>query len=186
MTSFPLDPLGPLSEGLLQRGVHNFSEAVNFVRHLPYRRTSDKERLMTVLEENCGTCSIKHAFLKQVATEQDRDDIELVIGIYQMNQDNTPGIGNHLVTSGLPYLPEAHCYLRYQGQRFDYTLPESDIARLASAIVEEKTIEAHQIGAFKVTFHQNYLRRWLTAEGLTMSLEQLWQIREQCIASLSK
>ena len=52
-------------------------------------------------------------------------------------------------------------------------------------MLEEKTTYADQGGVFKVQFHQHYLYNWLKEKELPLTLEQLWQIREQCIAYLS-
>ena len=40
-----------------------------------------------------------------------------MLGIYEMSDRNTPGVGRVLTAHGLSYIPEAHCYLRCQGER---------------------------------------------------------------------
>jgi hypothetical protein len=60
-----------------------------------------------VLEEGCGTCTTKHATLTELAREQ-RIDVQLVLGIYEMNERNTPGVGRVLGAYGLSCIPEAH------------------------------------------------------------------------------
>lgn len=47
--------------------------------------------------------------------------VRLMIGIYLMNEDNTPGVGKVLERYGLKEIPEAHCYLRFEGQYLDFT-----------------------------------------------------------------
>jgi hypothetical protein len=75
---------------------------------------------LIVLIENRGTCSTKHALIRRLAMEQDLD-IALVLGMYEMTEQNTPGIGNVLRKYGLAMLPEAHCHLRTSGKRIDLT-----------------------------------------------------------------
>jgi hypothetical protein len=38
-----------------------------------------------------------------------------------MHEHNTPGVGEVLARYGLLSLPEAHCYLMYNGMRIDVT-----------------------------------------------------------------
>jgi hypothetical protein len=47
---------------------------------------------MAVHTEGRGTCSTKHALLAELATEQ-RLPVALVLGIYLMNERNTPSGG---------------------------------------------------------------------------------------------
>ena len=44
-----------------------FEEASNFVKNLPYKRNSNKENINVIIEENGGTCSTKHAYLKRIS-----------------------------------------------------------------------------------------------------------------------
>ncbi len=103
-----------------------------------------------------------------------------------MTQDNTPGIGNALITNGLKYLPEAHCYLLIGDEKVDATNEQSDIARIEADILEEIEITPHQVGSFKVTHHQDFIRNWLDRERLGLSFKDVWRIRENCIANLEK
>ena len=64
---------------------------------------------MAVLTEGCGTCSSKHALLAGLAAAQ-RLPVALMLGIYLMNERNTPGIGPVLARYGLAEIPEAHCF----------------------------------------------------------------------------
>jgi hypothetical protein len=50
-----------------------------------------------------------------------RSKIALVVGIYEMSERNTPRVGRVLAKYSLACLPEAHCYLRYDGIRIDVT-----------------------------------------------------------------
>ena len=35
-------------------------------------------------------------------------------------------------------------------------------------------------------FHKNFLKKWISDENIPYSLEEIWQIREQCIKDLQK
>lgn len=81
---------------------------------------SDRSDWRLVLEERCGTCSAKHALLTELASENDRP-VSLVLGIYEMDEINSPGVGPVLQRYGLRCVPEAHCRLVYEGTRVDLT-----------------------------------------------------------------
>ena len=182
----PLHPAGPLSQALLGKNIANFKAAADFICQLPYGRNSNREEALLLLSENCGTCSSKHAFLKQLAIEQNLDAVELILCLYLMNASNTPGIGNHLDKHQLRAIPEAHCYLRVGGQRYDFTRPGASVEPIEEAILEETPILPHQVGDFKPKYHREFMERWRVREGIPYSLEELWSIRESCIQSLSE
>jgi hypothetical protein len=181
----PLDPGGPCSEAFLRIGCSSYRSAARYLHELPYGRNSDRADFRLVLPEHRGTCSTKHALLAAVALEQSLP-ITLTIGIYDMTEANTPGVGRVLAQHGIDRIPEAHCYLRHAGHRVDIT--RSGVAPRASiaSFHPEWVIEPSQIGAHKVALHQQYLRGWLRErQHLALPFEELWRIREACILAMS-
>jgi hypothetical protein len=150
------------------------------VRSLPYGRNSDRSDWRLVLNEGRGTCSTKHALLAELARENGRR-VALVLGIYEMDGANTPGVGAVLKTSGLSRVPEAHCYLAHEGVRVDLTRQgaEGQIQRF----LHEEEIEPCQIGEYKVEAHERSVRRWAGERGLDPG--HVWRVREECIAALA-
>jgi len=180
----PLDGLGPASEAFRTIGCDSYRSAARHLHELPYGRNSDRADFWLVLSERRGTCSTKHALLAEMALEQ-RLPVTLTIGIYDMAEANTPGVGGILARRGLESIPEAHCYLTCSGRRVDITRsgvsPRASIAHFH----EEWTIAPAQIGAHKLALHRGYLREWLRGRrDLSLSFEELWQIREACIIAL--
>jgi len=180
----PIVATGPDSEAFLRIGCASYRDAARFLHELPYGRNSDRADFRLVLAERRGTCSTKHALLAAVALDQ-KLPVSLTIGIYDMAESNTPGVGSVLASHGLASLPEAHCYLRYAGRRVDITrsgvVPRAPIERFDP----EWTIEPAQIGAHKVALHQQHLRGWLRERpALRFSFEEIWRIREACIRAL--
>ena len=116
----PLTADGPITRLFRAAGAHDFPAAALHVLRLPYGRITDRSRFWLVVEEGRGTCTTKHATLAELAREQDID-VQLMLGIYEMSERNTPGVGRVLTAHGLSYIPEAHCYLRCQGERVDMT-----------------------------------------------------------------
>ncbi|PYZ96504.1 hypothetical protein CR205_12360 [Alteribacter lacisalsi] len=170
-----------VSTSFLRLGIHTFHEAADFVTKLPYGRNTDRADYTLVLKEKQGTCSTKHALLASLCEEHGIKEVQLYTGIYEMNETNTPGTGAVLNAYGLSGLPEAHCYLKYDGSRFDFTRPGAK----AEGILTEKKISPAGIGEAKITFHRRFIEDWIEKKKLTMQPEKLWAIREECIQALS-
>jgi len=184
----PLKPDGDISPAFIQVGALDYRTAARFISRVPYGRNTVVNDLLIVMRENRGTCSTKHALLRRLAMEQGMD-VALVLGVYEMHERNTPGVGRILERHKLAALPEAHCNLRFRGNRIDVTRnievhPPEGITRF----LHEEDITPEQIGDYKRNVHQEFLQRWL-AETETASgrgLDEIWQIREECIAALSR
>lgn len=175
-----------LTTQIRDMGIRDWEELVNFIQLLPYGRTQQKRDLSLVISEGKGTCSSKHALLKKVADQNQIPHIVLLLGIYKMNSKNTTGIGTVLDDEPLDFLPEAHCYLCINGIRKDVTGPNSDIRKIETELLEEQSITPEQIFEFKENYHKEFLRKWLREQNLAMTFEELWKIREACIAKLSQ
>jgi len=171
---------GDLSNQFRGLGIHTFHDACDFVWKLPYGRTSDRADWKLVLPEKTGSCSTKHALLKALADELSLD-VNLIMGIYAMKEANTPGVGQVLSKYNIEYIPEAHCYLEYQGRRIDLTRYGFDSDEQITEFFVEKKISPIDIGEVKQNFHKDYLWQQYVQEGF----ETIWSIREQCIAALS-
>ncbi|TMW71046.1 hypothetical protein [Alteribacter natronophilus] len=182
LPDFMIQSRGPVSETVLRLGFRTFHEIAAFVRDLPYGRNTDRSDYRLILTEGKGTCSTKHALLAALCGEHGKDDIRLYTGIYQMNGQNTPGTGPVLSRHGLTHVPEAHCYLKFNDERFDFTRPGAK----AEGITAEKAITPEQIGEDKVRFHRRYTSEWIKTENLPYELKDVWQIREQCIEALAE
>jgi hypothetical protein len=183
-----LQSVGPLSAEFIARGIPDFRAAGRYLQGLPYGRTEDRADFWAVLCEGKGTCSTKHALLAALAREQDLP-VVLTLGIYAMHERNTPGVGAVLTRYGLTALPEAHCYLTYEGRRIDVTRSGAEPTEPIAQWLYEEAIVPEQIGDYKVTLHRQYLQTWVTANAERVrrrSFEEVWRIREECIAALAQ
>jgi hypothetical protein len=181
LPNFDLAGGASLSAGFVALGRRDYHAAARHVLRLPYGRNSRRADYGLVLTEGRGTCSTKHALLAALAREHGRP-VQLRLGIYEMNGDNTPGVGPVLRQHGLDLVPEAHCYLAYGGARIDLT------RMVATAPIEcflyEETIEPAGIGAHKLDTHRRFVRGW--AEERELDFERVWRAREECIEALSE
>ena len=162
-------PCGPASRAALAGGWSTLLEVAEYVSNLPYGRNSNRADYLLVFTEKRGTCSTKHALLAALGREQDID-VHLVLGIYEMDGTNTPGVGSVLKKHGLRALPEAHCFMRYQGEVIDVTMPAaSQIGRSDRVYLYEEIIRPVDIGAYKVDLHHRVLREWLSSQNVDMT-----------------
>jgi hypothetical protein len=178
---FSLSPRHLLGHACLARGLRTFDEAARHVQALPYSRPVGSD-VTAVLTEGVGTCSSKHRFLTQLAHENGHHAVRLTVGIYMMDERNTPGVGSTLAAAGLDSLPEAHCYLALDGCRYDFTgLAWGEAAPLES-LVSEFQVTPAALPAFKVREHRHFLSDWALRRGLDP--DTVWRTREACIAAL--
>jgi hypothetical protein len=177
---------GALSAHCTEKGLFTFYGLCDFIYQLPYGRNIDKTRLETLFMDNRGTCSTKHALLKQVADENGQGNIKLVLSIFKMNPRNTPKVARVLSHYHLDYIPEAHNYLKYNKEIIDLTGSGFDPDNYREDILHETELHVSQITDYKVQYHQRFLRDWLPLQThLSLDENTLWIAREQCIAALS-
>jgi len=184
MQNTPLTADGPITRLFRAVGARDFESASLHVLRLPYGRISDRSRFWLVLEEGRGTCTTKHATLAELAREQGIH-VQLMLGIYEMSERNTPGVDRVLAAHGLTCIPEAHCYLRSDDERIDMTgVPAGAVP--IERFLHEEPITVDQIGAYKIEVHRRFLRDWIprTEAARGRSLDDVWRIREACIAAL--
>lgn len=65
-----------ISQLFKQNNCFDFHSASEFVRNLPYKKNLNKDNLVTVFIDECGTCSTKHALLKKLAEENNQTNFK--------------------------------------------------------------------------------------------------------------
>ena len=164
----------------------NFETLIEKVKNIPYGRNANRYDFSLVLSENKGTCSSKHAFLKDFADKNEIENVKLYIGIFKMNETNTPKLGDLLSNNKIKYIPEAHCYLKINQVPVDVTTVDSFYDKIKQDIDEEIEITPNQVSDFKVTYHKAFLKNWIKETNQNNTFEEIWEIREQCISKLSE
>ena len=183
--NFKLDKSKPLSKLCINEGFNDFKSISNYFKSLPYGRNSDKSNMKLVLSEKKGTCATKHAFLKELALENNQDTIKLYVGVYRMNDDNTSGVKPILTKYRLNYLPQAHTYLKINGELFDMTRSEISETNFMDDLIFEEEISPDQVVDYKRELHQNFLKEWINKENINYTFDEIWAIREEGIEILS-
>ncbi|WP_185113880.1 hypothetical protein [Chryseobacterium indologenes] len=177
---------GIVSEKCIEFNIRDFHTASQFVAKIPYKRNRDKNNILCIFEEKCGTCSTKHAVLKKLALENNENAVKLMLGLFKMDSRYAPAIKNTLQKYGLPYIPEAHNYLKIGDQYYDFTKSGSSYNNFKNNILSESEIEYDQIVSEKISIHKRFLQKWLDDEKISYKLEEIWRIREECIKDLQK
>ncbi len=175
---------GPISKVAIDKGFTSFRKAAEWVSKLDYRRNIDKDNVLCLFNEQCGTCSTKHALLKRLADENGNEELQLMLGIFAMNAKNTPAIKDILKKYKLKYIPEAHNYLRAYNYILDYTGIGINETKFELDIIQECEIQPDQITDFKVKYHKDFIDNWLEENKIPYSLDELWNIREECIKAI--
>lgn len=184
MQHFNFNSDDDLTNLVRSKAINNWNDIIEFTRDIPYGRNLNRKDFSLVLKENRGTCSSKHSFLKKLAELNKLDNVKLMIGMYKMNHLNTPKIEATLLDKKLEYIPEAHCYLKINNTRIDVTHRNADIEHLMNDIIEEIEIKPEDVDTFKVDYHKNFLKKWINEEGIKLSFDEIWEIREKCIQKL--
>lgn len=183
LPNFRISEEGSVSDRFRKKGIDTFHDAVRYIHNLPYGRNRSPEKPFTIIMEGKGTCSTKHACLKQLAEENNINSIEFRMAIYAMNGVNTPGVKAVLDHYKLAYILEAHTYLFYAGDRFDYTHPGINDMQWENDILIEIDIDADQIGNWKKEYHKSVLADWVQRD-IPYTVDEIWKIREECIQTL--
>ncbi len=187
MLNFYIKNQGIISNRFLDLGLNDFNSAAKYIQLLPYQRNSAKENVLCVFNDLGGTCSTKHSLLKNLAIENDFLELKLMLGIFMMNSKNTSKISPVLKKYGLTEMPEAHNYLKYKNEIFDFTRKNSSPENFINDLVEEIEIQPSQITDLKIEYHRNFLKNYLIENpSIPYDLEELWKIREECILALQQ
>jgi hypothetical protein len=179
LPDFPLVRTAKLSQLFIDRKITQFSDAVAYLRRLPYRRTSESRDLSSVIIDSGGSFTARNALLVQLSREQGIKDLMLSLCTHEFDR-SCPKVSVLLSERGLESLPDAQGCVQYQGRMF--TVAENSLC-LEAEVLSAIEIAPAQIGTFKRRYHQNYLSNWMQLERLDQlwSVEKLWDVRAQCL-----
>lgn len=174
----------PFSNAFLELGISRFSDACRFVQALSLARNTDPTDLLSLLSEKRGTCSTKHALLASLALEQGREDIELMVGIYLMDEVTHPQLKPIFVEHGLIGVPENYAFLRCGQKRYDFSSEGWSLVDFEHRIVREQRCDPNQTHEWKSMIHKHYIGGWLKRQQVDFTIDQIWELREKCLFQL--
>jgi len=100
-----------------------------------------------------------------------------------MSEKNTSGVRLVLAPAGLDAILESHCYLMYNGRRFDFTGLASGLSSPFESLLEEHAVSPHNLASTKASYHREAMSRWAALRKIDPELA--WRIREDCISLLA-
>lgn len=171
----------PISSAFLERGIGRFSDACSWVKALPLARNTNSTHVLSVLSEQRGTCATKHALLASLALEHGREDIELMVGIYLIDEVTHPQLKTVFIEHGIIGVPENHAFLRCGQQRYDFSRSDWSIVDFEHRIVREQRCDPNQMHDWKPMIHKHYIGGWLKRQQIDLTIDQIWAIREKCV-----
>lgn len=165
--------------------LRTFADAADYIKNLPYKRNIDKTDELSVLKDQGGTCSTKHAVLKRLADENNYGEVKLMLGIFSMKASYSEKLLPVFEKYGIVEMPEAHNYLRIKGKAKDFTA--KNCKEFETELIIETEIQPEQITEFKVNYHKNFLQKYLEKNPqIPYDLDEFWKIREECIEALQQ
>jgi hypothetical protein len=84
----------------------------------------------------------------------------------------------------LSAIPEAHCYLMFEGRRLDFTGLTGGVASPFDSLIEERVFSEWDLPSQKILYHRQVIDAWARDRGLNPEI--VWKKRENCIALLAK
>lgn len=173
-----------VAEAVVALGFSSFDGLARHVAALPFGRVVRSGDPLAVLREGRGTCSSKHQLLATVAQGCGRFEVMLTVGLYAMSEANTPGVGAVLAAASLDAIPEARCYLTIDHQRLDFTGGPRGRTSPFASLAAEYFLAPEVLADRKPQLHRQALAQWAGPHGL--SEQSAWELREACIAALSR
>jgi hypothetical protein len=182
--NFPLSVKTQIGHCANALGLFDFDALSKYVEKLPYGKVEGVSDSLSVLKESIGNCNTKHRLLALAARDCGQTEICLVVGIYEMSEANTPGVGGILSANDLLSIPEAHCYLSIAGRRVDFTGIPMGIQSVFNALIDEKYVEPEELDELSAKMHKSVFESWASANGI--KAEVAWKIRESCLFALAE
>ncbi len=180
---FLITECGPISRETLKFGFSEFLAVAEHIRTIPYGRPRKVADVLSVLKESRGTCSSKHRLLAALAHECGHIEVGLIVGVYEMTEDNTPGVGSIFSAASITSIPEAHCYLRLAGYRYDFTGLPLGLLSPFDSLLSEEAVLPEELPDKKIRLHHGAMVSWAIRHNLGLS--QAWRIRESCVEALA-
>lgn len=179
LPQFRLSESSETARLFLDLDIVDFHRAARHVSTLPFVDGAERDDWAERVLDGQGTRAAAHALLARPAAEHGVP-VQLMLGVYELNEANTPAAGDVLRRFGMTEVLDADCHLAYGGERLLLTPGVSVDDR---AFLHEEPITPGQIGAHKRTVYQRHLWDWAVARGMTTG--EAWEVRQACVAALA-
>ena len=163
MTEFNFEILSnkPISTYLKSKNIHDFKSTVTFLKSTPSELNLTQDFVVKDLEETMSTSSKIHAVLADLAVENDINEVELMMGIFLVDQTTFPELENYFADKPYSSIALTTSYLKVNDKRIDFSTEKPIIERISSKIIREQRMDPHQSKEWKEKIYEDYIQKWL-------------------------
>jgi len=157
---FPLLSDEKLSLAFKTIKLNTFQSAAYYLRS----STSIDNFLNLVVDDSSQSMtktSKTHAVLATLAVENQIDEVELMMGIFLIDELTFPELKNYFSDKNYKTIALTTSYLNINGNRFDFSTDASILDRIANKIVREQRMDPHQSKEWKEKIYEDYIQKWL-------------------------
>jgi hypothetical protein len=181
MPNFRLSAASPTARGFLRRRLTDYHRVIRYVQDLKSTRGAwRKDDYRRVLPHGGGSDAAKHALLAAVAREHNVL-VQLVFGIYEIDRLNTPAAAEVLRVAGLEAVPDADCFLVYEGCVLDLARERPHAENLR--FLHTEIITPDDLTEYRMAVFHRFLWDWSHTRNVDMA--RAWEIRQRCIEARS-
>lgn len=183
--NFELIASEKLTKLFIQNEITDFSNAI---RYLNESKTNIKPFLDLVVEDVPQTMTKTaqiHAVLAALAVDNQRPEIELMMGIFLIDVNTFPEFESYFNSTPFQTIALTTSYLKIDGQRFDFSSKKPVLERINKKIVREQRMDPHQSKEWKEKIYEDYIQKWLNRNPeVDYPLEKILKEEKELIAIL--
>ena len=185
MLNFELIASEKLTKLFIQNNITDFSNAI---RYLNESNTIIKPFLdLVVLDEpkSMTKTAQLHAILAALAVQNQRSEIELMMGIFLVDSITFPELVSYFKSKPFQTIALTTSYLKINGQRYDFTSTKPVLERINKKIVREQRMDPHQSKEWKEKIYEDYIQKWLKRNPeIDYALEKILKEEKELIELL--
>jgi hypothetical protein len=173
---------GIVAQKFFDLEIATFHQACHWVKNLPYGFNSDSSNSLIIFEERRGTCTTKHGIIARLARELGLE-VYKNLGFYRLNDEIITGVNKIIKPYGLTFIPQIHCFLKYQSSRVDLTEGNCNgknktIEDYDFVVRVEPDLSKQEKEACYLTYLQKYYA--IAPEVANISTDEILQLLQDC------
>lgn len=151
---------GPISSYLKNKKVNDFKSTIIFLKSNPIELKDLQEIVVKDVEETMSITSKIHAVLATLAVENEIEEIELMMGIFLVNQNIFPELENYFKDKDYSNIALTTSYLKISDKRIDFSSSKQILEKITSKIIREQRMDPHQSKEWKEKIYEDYIHKW--------------------------
>ena len=177
---------GPISSYLKNKKVNDFKSTIIFLKSNPIELKDLQEIVVKDEEETMSITSKIHAVLATLAVENEIKEIELMMGIFLVDQNAFPELENYFKDKDYTNIALTTSYLKFNNKRIDFSSSKQILETIAPKIVREQRMDPHQSKEWKEKIYEDYIQKWLKRNpSITYPIEKILKEEKNLIELIS-